>query len=1034
MLQPTDFFLVRRPVFSVRKLTKLQEQLLHHSLEELLREWYGDPIAQEAIYLASPGLYERFARWLAGEQLSNAEKLLETLHKYAIRMSTRCTPYGLFAGCALGYQDRHTRLRTKVPQPTHRHVRLDIECLMVIRDWLLLQPEINNQVLFYTNNSLYAVGQSFRYVEQQRTQTNRKYFITAIVADSYLKTIFRQAKTGATLAELITCLVESGVEAQESSEFIQQLIDEQLLVTDLEPTLIGQSYLDELVLKVRSLPNTEALVDRLVELPHFLSTTPHVVALSQQIKDWLQQQQITEVPNDLIQLDSFYGTGAPAERSLTVGHSAIEHLTKQLRQLVVLNQPFHCPDLDDFKRRFHNRYEDEEISLSLALDGEFGIGYGVQSALGVGYAPMIDDLSLPNIDQIEGPPTWNWWQSFILQKYSDNLYHHRSEIELTEADLEQIKKQYRNARPRPDSFYVFGSWLAKSSEAIDKNEYLFSMQACKGPSAVNLLSRFCVGNPQLTNEVQHCIRATEAHHPDVIFAEIVHFPENRAGNILTRPTLYRYEIPYLGQPSVDKAHQLLLDDLMVSVRNNQVVLRSRQHNKRVIPRLTNAHNYHQGLPIYRFLCDLQHQDSHMDVKWNWSVLSDQGYLPRVRYGNIILSRATWQLKAENLQTDNLFQLAIQLNQQGLPQEFVVSLHDHELLINLHIPESLQLLAQELRKQATVRVFEFLATAENCPVSVSGQPFLNEVVIPCYDSSAPSISGLSPNLTALPQRRFTVGSEWLYLKVYTGEKSSDSLLVHVLLPVIQELLAKGIINQFFFVRYKDSDPHLRLRFKGNPHLDFYHFVMRQVELALRELVQEGVVHRIQLDTYVREIERYGHEQIELSEAIFHCDSLSTLAFLANSQANFDENGRFAYAVTKINQLVEGAGLSIGERCQLLNSMKEGFFAEFSGDVNLRRQQNEKFRYYRPIIETALCPTVQSGELTKSLTNCTSEKLMGQLRAALPDTVQFTSILQSLIHMVVNRLFPAKQRAYELVLYHCLAKYYDSQQARQVPVLG
>lgn len=886
------FLFVRRPVFSIGKLNEMQASLLHHTLDELLREWYSDPSAQEAIYLASPALHERFVRWLSGEQLSDVHKLLQTLYKYAIRMSTRCTPYGLFAGCTLAGSADYTRLRCKNPQPVRRHIRLDIECLMAIRDWLLGQPVICNQVLFYTNNSLYAVGGNFRYVEMQQTTKGRNYFITALTGDRFLKRLFERARTGATVPQLVNYLVEMNVEEGEAHAFVEQLIDEQLLSCALDPVLIGESYLDVLIARVAALSDTELITRNLMQLKELVATTPNVVTLGNHIGSWLDGKQIN-APIDRLQVDSFYEEGP-----LTVGHSAMEHLRQQIEQLAVLNQPHHCPDMDNFERRFYDRYEEEEIPLALALDGEFGIGYGVQSGLGVGYAPMIDDLSLPNIEGVLQAPTWNWWQSFVLDKYSESLYSRRAEIDLSQADLDRITKQRRDALVLPESFYVFGNWLAKSGEAINKHEYRFVMQACKGPSAAALLSRFCEGSSALTEAVQTCIRVTERHHPDVVFAEIVHFPENRAGNILTRPTLYQPEIPYLAQSSVDQNHQIPLDDLMISVRDGRVVLRSRRLNKRVIPRLTNAHNYHQGLPTYRFLCDLQHQDSYLDV----------------------------------------------------------------------------------------------------------------------------------NMTTLPQRRFLVGSEWLYLKIYTGEKTSDDLLANVLYPIVEQLLAKRVINKFFFVRYKDVDPHLRLRFHGNPYLDFHHVVMRKVEEALRDRVQEGVVHRVQMDTYVREIERYGHEQIELCELIFHCDSLTTLTFLAQHKAVFDESSRFAFAVAKINWLFTGVGLTVGERSQLMNQMKDGFFNEFNGDVNLRRQQNEKFRHYRPVIDHAL-GTAYHDDLKLLISDYLTVELMNKLRLAFPGPSQLMPILQSLIHMLINRLFPAKQRAYELVLYHCLAKYYDAQKARQ-----
>lgn len=1022
MITPEDFFVLRRPTFSIQQITDFQNRLTTNSLAESLRKWYADPTAQEAIYLASPTLYRRFERWMAGENLPETEKLLQTLYKYAIRMSTRCTPYGVFAGYSVGSYSQQTCLRSGSPLTLHRFIRLDIEYLMALRDWLLSQPTVRQQVLFYPNNSLYAVSSgSYRYVEQQVTAGKRVYFISAVTMDQYLNAILTQAKRGATISQFTATVQQLGVPQEEATEFVEQLIAEQLLISSLEPTLIAGPSLSEYICKLEMMGGVEPLREALTELARNLTIGQPITDLDTQVRGWMRRNNVPMSGTDTLQVDAHFH-----QPTLSIGQSVVSHLRGQLRELLVLNWPYHCTALDEFTRRFYNRYEDEEIPLSLALDQEFGIGYGDQSMLGAGYAPMIDDLTLPTPNGILPPTDWAWWRTFVLTKYADSLNERRAEIELTSAELAEIKQQGQLAGTLPDSFYVFGSWQAASQEAVDRHDYLFSLQSCKGPSGVNLLTRFCEADPALAEKVTRSVRDTEAFNPDVVLAEVVHFTENRASNILSRPALYQYEIPYLGQPSVDEAHQIPLDDLLVSVRQGRVVLRSRRLNKRVIPRLTNAHNYHQGLPSYRFLCDLQQQDGHLDVRWNWSLLSEQAYLPRVRYKQIILSRATWRLRGRELATDNLYQLVIQLSEKRLPRQFVLAEHDHEMLIDLHIPQSLQLLAQELRKQETVRVYEFLGTSANCPVSFGGLPYIHEVVLPFRNPDAPKIPGLPLEPGELPQRRFTFGSEWLYVKVYTGEKSSDALLVGTIGPVIYQLLAKNIITQFFFVRYKDVDPHLRLRFSGNPHLAFHQVVMRELETALQSFVQEGLVHRVQVDTYVREIERYGYEHIVLCETLFHCDSLSTLAFLTDGPQGLDENSRFTFAIAKIDRLLSGVGLDYTDRGKLLTLLKDHYFEEFGGDAALRKQQGEKYRAYRPLLEQAVGTSFQA---VLDRTDCASRDVLNRLRAAFPEDARLLPILQSMIHMLINRLFPAKQRAYELVIYHCLAKFYESYKAQQ-----
>jgi len=1035
MIQRHDFFVLRQPTFPISTLIRFYDQLATHPFEDLLRQHYQHPLAQEALFIASPTLYERFQRWLAGEQLPEQPKLLLTLHKYLIRMCSRATPYGLFASCTTGTFGEQTNFRASTTTAPRTHTRVDMDCLLAIGRWLTTLPHVRNQLCLFPNTSLYSAGTSLRYVEQQWDIDHRNYFISAVETDQYLTAVLSAARVGATIGELTTCLTGLQTDADEAIDFIDQLIDSQLLVFETEPTVTGRPYLDWLTERLASLTDTEGEVDALQELAAGLQQ-PDKRQTYSHIRQWLRDRQISAPTTDIMQVDSYVDNPA-----LQLGERTMQPLERSLEKLLLLNQPNVCPDLDEFKRRFYNRYEDEEIPLTLALDQEVGVGYGSGSTLGVGYAPLIDDLTFAT-HAAPQTTTWDWWQTFVMDKYASALRSRRNtididEIVLTDDDLAYIDQQRPMTNGMPDTFYAFGSLLASSAKALDEGNFRFNLLAYRGPSAVNLLSRFGEGDPALAQYIRNCAAEEEIRQPDVVIAEVVHLPENRVGNILTRPTIHPYEIPYMGHSSADTDHQIDLSDLVVSVRNNQVILRSKRLNQRVIPRQTTAHNFARGLPIYRFLCDLQAQDAHLNVVWNWGVLRTQVYLPRVRYQNVIVSRATWQLPPRQLTPDNPLRLVAQLTAAGLPDQFLLAQGDNELLINLHIPESLALLSANIHRllatatpgsdPSPLRLVEFLAKPDQCPFTNRRDVYTHEVIIPFSSKHNRPLPGLQQTSKQLPQRKFSVGSEWFYLKVYTGEKTSDALLLQTVYPVVQQLLKTQTIQEFFFIRYKDTDPHLRLRFRGNPHLEFYHHVVRAMEKALHDSVEVGIVHRVQVDTYQREFERYGMEHIGLCETLFHCDSLSTLSFLAHTGDTFNEDLRFAFAVRKIDRLLTDTGLTATQCRTILNTLKESFFQEFGGNTALRQQLNEKYRTYRPLLNQAFgadFPGLATDDWSETQT-----RLLRQLANTFADTDALFGILSSLIHMIVNRLFPSKQRAYELVLYHCLARHYDSVRARQ-----
>src|SRR6185369_3703820 len=108
--------------------------------------------------------------------------------------------------------------------------------------------------------------------------------------------------------------------------------------------------------------------------------------------------------------------------------------------------------------------------------------------------------------------------------------------------------------------------------------------------------------------VERHLRAEEKRAPEIVFAEVVHLPEGRVGNVLLRPLLRGYENPFLGRSGAPADRQIPAADLVLHVRDGRVVLRSRRLDCEVVPRLTTAHSHWspRNLGVYRLLCALQH--------------------------------------------------------------------------------------------------------------------------------------------------------------------------------------------------------------------------------------------------------------------------------------------------------------------------------------------------------------------------------------------------------------------------------------------
>lgn len=1034
MTTAKDFYLVRTPLLPLEFLGQFAG-LRHDQLPEKLKSVFSDAYLQETIYIASPELHQELLKWLQGSLTDRKEvnKLVMALFRYLLRMCNRCTPYGLFAGCAMGLPGPATAI-TLAPKEHHRkHCRLDMNYVAELTAMIARIPEIRAQLIFYPNNSLYEIAGTYRYAAFTIKNKFRHYDLTSVNSTSYLQTILEKARDGATINTLGTSIMDEDISAEEATEFIHELIDAQVLVSEMEPTVTGEEYFTCLINRLQTLEETGTLTAQLIQIRSLLQDQAigidkyyHTHAL---VKSLLTDTK----SKDLVQTDLFLATTGN-----TISNNIIADINRQVSQLWKLTkQPQHA-DVQNFITAFRQRYEEQEIPLTIALDAEAGIGYGDHSGSHTDHTPLIEDIIILPAAKA-ATITRSKMQEFQQQQLLNCIREGQREIVISDAQVEELKET--DAPVIPDSLYLMGSILGASAEAVDAGDYQFEMNGCSGPSAANLLGRFCHGDADLTEKVKACLQEEAARQPDAIFAEVIHLPESRTGNILLRPQLRDFEIVYLGNSLVPADHQLPLSDLMVSIQHNQVVLRSKKWNKRVIPRLSTAHNYRAGgLPAYRFLCDLQYQQLHTGLSWQWQLATEETFLPRVRYGKIILAKCTWVLqkkdypglKEENNYTGIVSDIREKL---ALPRYVVIAEGDNELLIDLEQASCQHLLASILVKREKVTLQEVLSTSDNCWITGEGGHYTNELIIPLQSTPDKARTGsipLQPREQQQPARRFITGSEWLYVKVYGGTSSTEKILKTVIRPLTDELMAEGVIDKWFFIRYADPENHVRIRLHHATDKGFWKEVLERLHAALEEVTSLGLSYKVQTDTYEREIERYGTATMEISEDIFCFDSQAVLHCIDLLDGDESETYRWLLAARGTDMLLNDFGYDLMAKAELLKRMQFSFFTEFGGGKPLQTQLNDKYREHMRRLTSMLDPLQDTDNEIEEATAIFNERSV-QIAAALEaqgfadNKKVFHELMSSYIHMFLNRMLLSNQRKHELVIYHFLSRYYESRQA-------
>jgi thiopeptide-type bacteriocin biosynthesis protein len=287
-----------------------------------------------------------------------------------------------------------------------------------------------------------------------------------------------------------------------------------------------------------------------------------------------------------------------------------------------------------------------------------------------------------------------------------------------------------------------------------------------------------------------------------------------------------------------------------------------------------------------------------------------------------------------------------------------------------------------------------------------------------------------------RRSFPPGSEWLYAKIYCGTTWIDKLLVNEVRLLTEELLEEGSIRKWFYIRYQDPGSHLRIRFHHPDNPAFYHLVCDRINKLFGSYIEEDIIQKVQYDTYVREIERYGEDAILLSEDYFYHDSEAVLGLFALMQSDEKEDSRWQFALKGVDCMLNDFGFLPAEKLQLIQRLQNGFFREFNGNASLLGQLNQKYRDNTRIISKIISSPPELSPLPAEVLEIFRKRSAAgqQVQAAIGQLYRgagaqrLLSLVPDYIHMFMNRMFVANQRMHELVIYHYLSKYYSSSIAR------
>jgi len=938
LYRPLDWMLVRAPFLPVQAYLRLSR----HGKEQPTKPDPRDPVAPfaaapgvaAAIAVGSPSLFDALERsgLAADDERRRSAKLL----RYLIRMSTRPTPYGLFAGVGIARWGPATSLRIGQARPRTR-TRPDMAWLLQLVFQLESQRDVRAQLRYLANpRALIRAGRVFLPAPAPTADGAGPGGAVSVRATKAAIMALDLARTPIGHEELVAGLAAiPGATRAKAETLIEELWRQTLLLTDLRPPLTAGSPAGYVARRLEQVPAAAGARDRLVAAVAAMTAWDNrpwdgaALAYRALARLATEDEDPARVPP---QVDMALALDGQDISRQVAGEAAMA--AGLLLRLTPL--PRGLPHLAAYRRAFESRYGHErEVPLLELMDPDFGLGPPAAHAHG-GYA--------------ESDPRKAEQRNQALYELALSAFRERRlVVELEAQTLARLETRAPDPRGVPVSLDLSLFVAARSAADLDAGRFRVVVGPNLGATAAGRnLGRFVdlLGEPARAG-LDSIAQAETAHHPGALWAELVYLPgQFRIANVTVRPHSRRYEIALGVTPGVPPERVIPLTELMVGIREDRFYVRWPRRGAEVLACAGHMLNNTAAPDVCRFLDDVRQDGLAQLSGFDWGPAASLPVLPRVQAGRVVLSLARWRLDGQASQLlapdgleDFPARLAAWRKQWNVPRHVYLTFADNRLLLDLDDQAQAGELRAELRKLkdgGQILLEEALPGPGDAWLPGPGGHYLTEVVVPLVlrppESRPPPATRPDAPAVCAGDRLRAPGSDWLFAKLYCPATLQDDLLTGPVPELCEQALASGAAADWFFIRYADPDPHLRLRFRGHPDR-LIGKLAPEVCAWANALIGQELCSRLCLDSYEREVERYGGPAaMTVAESIFGADSRFTVEALRLIRTGLLETDMTTLAVLSVDSLLAGLGASEAERLAWYRAM-----AKRGSDQEYRQRQ-------------------------------------------------------------------------------------------------
>ncbi|MGW5201956.1 lantibiotic dehydratase [Streptomyces spiralis] len=861
--RPTDTFLLRAPVLPADVARDLMAAHPEETSRRLL-EHTREPPVRRALLVASPDLLDAVDR-IGTASAKRAARVRSRLLRYLTRMSTRPTPFGVFAGVAGGrFGDRAT-LRLGLPVVARTRVRPDLGWLLSLIERVEADPELLPALLVVANTTVYAVGDRLvlPYADVYGRRDGRA---VRVRATSAVELALRTAEGGVPYDRLVATLAAAFPQTPEPvvRGLVRRLWDLNFLTSDLRPPLTGARPDRHVLSRLEAVRGAEAVTVPLRKIAAAADCADDEAALRELGR--AQAELLPDHDRRTVQVDSALAVRG-RELPRAIGEAVADAAGCLMRLRAAL--PPGNAHIARYREAFLDRYGiGTRVPLLELLSPDLGLD-----------APAGYTAPPPQAAPSPPPPDTARYDRVLTELAAQAWWSGVTEVELTDDWLDRLAPPGGPRTPGYPVLDVYAQVEAAGTDTLDRGEWRVVLRPDSLAPGGRAHGRFF----ELLSEddrrgLRDLARQEEELLPDVVHAELTYLPTNaRAANVAVRPLLRQYEIAVNTSTATGQDRTIGLDDILVGATTRRLYLWSRRLDREI--RVCQQHMLvPRAAPnVARFLLDVSEDGYVMPGGFRWGPLERMPLLPRVVRNRVVLRPAQWTLLRQPGRPLDDKDLDAWRARWRVPRHVYLVDGDHRLLLDLDHPLYRAELRRELDAGGRAVLHEMLPDFGGLWLGdARGRRHTQEIVVPLLADGA-AVAGRD-RVRAQPQVRpvrHPPGGPWSFLKLYAPFDRHDEIIAGPLRELVAGLRARGIVDRWFYLRYADPRPHLRIRLRGPAE----ELLTPLTAWGLR-LVEQGLAQDTALASYDPETARYGGPRtFDAIERFFEANSDATAALLA-----------------------------------------------------------------------------------------------------------------------------------------------------------